>query len=308
MTNLRITVLSFTLAVILMTCARADENFTGSEYMPDMAHSLAVESNTYNYYSYNTWDERSEIPLADLVYPKYTVEGTVPRGYAGSYAEGMTPPPTLDDAESMRGLVVDGDHLNAIAVPTNGYVPYYYEDTPEGHAAAKADNMTNPFPITEQGLETGENLYNIFCAICHGETGNGLGYIYDTDKNPQAAYPAAPASFLRPEFLEASNQRYYYAIMNGYNVMGHYKDKMNYEERWQVIHYIRALQAKETGTEYSPEVNTLDPAVGTPVSEYDGALAVRMTDEEEPSGEAGNQLTEAVSEEAEQGDLSLRKK
>ena len=266
---MRILFLSLALAAVVTSCSEADEDFPGSEYMPDMVHSAAMEANTYNYYYYNTWNDRSTIPLGELAYPKYTVEGTVPRGYAGAYSPGMRPPSTLEDAESMLGTMVDKTHPNAISVPTNGHVPYYYDDTPEGREAAIADNSTNPFPITEAGMVRGANIYNIFCAICHGEAGNGLGYIYDTDQNPQAKYPAAPASFLRPEFLEASNQRYYHAIMYGYNVMGAYADKMSFEERWQVIHYIRSLQAKENGTEYSETANTFNPAVGTPLSEYD---------------------------------------
>lgn len=287
MKDLRILVLSLALAVVLASCSDPDENFPGSEYMPDMAHSLAVEANTYNYYYYNTWDNESTVELGQLVYPKYTVKGTVPRGYAGQYLPGMQGPENLDEAESMRGSIVDGDNLNAFSVPTNGHVPYYYEDSDSGRLAAIADLQDNPFAITEDGLERGKNLYNIFCAICHGEKGNGLGPIYDEEKNPQAAYPAAPANFLRDEFYEASNGRFYHPIMYGYNVMGAYADKMNYEERWQVIHHIRSLQAKELGEEYSPVANTFNPTFGTPAREID-PTADNRSDDEAPQGEAGD--------------------
>jgi hypothetical protein len=52
--------------------------------------------------------------------------------------------------------------------------------------------------------------------------------------------------------------------MHGKNVMGGYADKLSYEERWNVIHYIRVLQAKETGTEYSESANTLNASFGVP--------------------------------------------
>ncbi|WP_245911525.1 c-type cytochrome [Neolewinella xylanilytica] len=297
--------MSLLFAVLLTACSDAEGEFTGSEYMPDMAHSIAMEANTYNYYYYNTWDDRSTIKLGELAYPKYTVDGTVPRGYAGQYIPGMQPPRTLDDAESMRGSIVDNDYPNAIAIPTNGHVPYYYDDTPEGREAALADFASNPFPITEEGLVRGGNLYQIFCAICHGEAGDGLGYIYDTDKNPQAKYPAAPASFLRPEFVEASNGRYYHAIMYGYNVMGAYADKMNYEERWQVIHYIRALQARDTETEYNQQVNTLNAGFGTPAGEID-PLAQQATDTETQTGEA--LISEAATDEEGDSQSGMQKK
>ncbi|WP_231915323.1 cytochrome c [Lewinella sp. 4G2] len=253
-------------AVALVSCD-AEDNYTGSEYMPDMAHSLALEANTYNYYYYNTWDDRSTVELAKLVYPRVTVEGTVPRGYAGRYLDGAPAPP--EGEEELRSYTLAEQSDNGISAPTNGHVPYYYDDTPEGRERAIAELTENPFPITEEGMIRGAVLYNTFCGICHGAQGNGLGYIYDEEQNPNAAYPLAPANFLTDEFKAASNGRYYNAIMHGYNAMGAYKDKISYEERWQVIHYIRALQAKDGKFQYDQDGNTFNAAFGTPVAQYD---------------------------------------
>lgn len=299
MKDLRVLLLSLALVVVLTACSDPEDNFAGSEYMPDMGHSLAMEANTYNYYYYNTWDKESTVELAKLVYPRTTVEGTVPRGWAANALDGTAEP--VGGERSTRKRLVDGDNLNAISIPANGYAPYYYEDSDEGRAAAIAELIENPFPITEDGLARGENLYGIFCAICHGEAGNGLGYIYDEEQNPNAKYPAAPANFLNAEFLAASNGRYYNAIMHGYNVMGAYKDKMNYEERWQVIHYIRLLQAREAGGEYGPESNTFNPTFGTPIAEFEGKMnhhggdghgddhgTGQMTDNTQPGEAAGS--------------------
>ena len=269
MKDLRVLVFSLTLATLLFSCD-AEENYTGSEYMPDMAHSVAMEANTYNYYYYNTWEAESTIPLAKLVYPRVTVKGAVPRGYAGRYIEDkMMPADEYEGADKLASYTLDKQSDNGVAVPTNGFVPYYYEDSPEGRLKAIAELQDNPFPITDEGLSKGGDLYNTFCGICHGAQGNGLGYIYDDEQNPNAAYPLAPANFLTDEFLAASNGRYYNAIMWGYNAMGAYKDKISYEERWQVIHYIRALQAAETETAYDADQNTLNAAFGTPVAVYD---------------------------------------
>ncbi|MEL7124537.1 MAG: c-type cytochrome, partial [Bacteroidota bacterium] len=109
---------------------------------------------------------------------------------------------------------------------------------------------------------------NTFCGICHGEKGDGLGYLVreaDPAKGiAEGKYPAAPANFLIDPHNTASNGRYYHAIMYGKNVMGAYKDKISYEERWQVIHYIRSLQAKDQKLAYSEVENTLNPEFGTP--------------------------------------------
>ena len=43
---------------------------------------------------------------------------------------------------------------------------------------------------------------------------------------------------------------------------------MNYEERWQVIHYIRSLQAKDANAEYAEDVNTFNEQFGIPMRQY----------------------------------------
>jgi hypothetical protein len=77
------------------------------------------------------------------------------------------------------------------------------------------------------------------------------------EANTNAKYPAAPANFLQDTFYKSSNGRFYHAIMYGKNVMGGYTDKLSYEERWQVIHYIHSLMAKEKKLEYSATANTM---------------------------------------------------
>ena len=67
--------------------------------------------------------------------------------------------------------------------------------------------------------------------------------------------------------------------MYGKNVMGSYKDKISYEERWQVIHYIRSLQAKDKKLEYSEQANTLNPAFGVPGSQV-ATLAETVSDQD----------------------------
>ena len=82
-----------------------------------------------------------------------------------------------------------------------------------------------------------------------------------------------PANFLLDEFLSASNGRYYHSIMHGRNQMGSYADKLSYDERWNVIHYIRSLQAKEKGLVYSQLENTFNN-----IDKPAGAMITKMTE------------------------------
>lgn len=236
------------LGIILMcsSCQQSGGNSTGSEYMPDMAHSVAYEANYYNYYYNNTWGSEKE--YHKFAQPGLPVAGSVPRTNAGAKNLDM----------SVKGLA---SHAG-IAITANGSVPYYYKDTDEDRERAIAEIIDNPYPITEDGLKIGKDLYDIQCGICHGDKADGNGFLV-RDANPAkgdpgGVYPVQPAILTNPEFMTASNGRYYHAIMHGKNLMGGYADKLSYEERWQVIHYIRSLQAKSNGTEYNQFTNTFN--------------------------------------------------
>lgn len=281
MKSFKVLLIATVAIIILQACSPANGEFGGSEYMPDMGHSVAYEANTYNYYYHNTWDKASTTDLWKLSQPRLPVNGTVPRGYAGvAMASNATAQTAMMD--KLRGASA----TNEIAVPLSGNAPYYYGDTDEERLRATAEIIDNPFPITADGLARGKELYEIFCGICHGNKGDGNGYLV-SDENGNAVYPAQPAIFTTDEFLAASNGRYYHAIIYGKNVMGGYADKMSYEERWQVIHWIRALQAKDQKLAYDENVNTLNETFGTPMSRM-SQVADHATDEEGESHEAGH--------------------
>jgi outer membrane protein OmpA-like peptidoglycan-associated protein len=219
-----------------VSCGKSDASHTGYEYMPDMAHSLAYEANVENYYALNTWSDEEE--YMKFASPRKPVKGTVPRGQAGYLGR--------------QGEAKEAIAATLMGTPTNGYVPYYYGNTEEERALAMADpkiSRANYMPtITKAEMDQGKELYNIFCGICHGEKGDGAGYLV-RDGSP---YPAAPSNYLNEEFLAATDGRYYHAIMHGKNVMGAYKDKVSFQERWQIIHHIRSLQHAATSETKSP--------------------------------------------------------
>lgn len=228
--------------VTFIACQSPGGESTGSEFMPDMAHSIAYEANYSNYYYNNTWSTKEE--YSKFAQPRLPVEGTVPRGA--------------------------------------GVKTYAYGNTEEERVRATNEIVANPFPITDAGLAEGQELYNTFCGICHGEKGDGAGYLVRDD----GAYPVQPANFLLDEFVAASNGRYYHAIMEGKNLMGAYKDKIDYEERWQVIHYIRALQAKDKKLVYSQMENTFNPVFGSPAGEI--AVVKEMQEAHNHGHDAGH--------------------
>lgn len=53
-----------------------------------------------------------------------------------------------------------------------GFVPYEIPNTPEGYLASKKINTT-PLDSTKVDSDKGKVLFDIYCAICHGEKGDG---------------------------------------------------------------------------------------------------------------------------------------
>ncbi len=266
----------------LLACQQPGPDKTGSEYMPDMAHSIAYEANSYDPYFLNTWEEGSVKKYRELTLHYNPVPRTIPRGYAGIA--------TAADANmAQEELAVLEGEKGGIRIPMNGHVPFYYGNSEEERQRAIEEIRQNPYYITEKGLKKGKELFNIYCAICHGEKGDGSGYLVrDADPakgDPGGKYPAAPVNFTLDDFVNSSNGRYYYAIMYGKNVMGSYADKLSYEERWQVIHYIRSLQAKAKGKEYSPQANTLNPEYGIPIAQADQASDGEKREEDQEQNE-----------------------
>jgi len=57
--------------------------------------------------------------------------------------------------------------------------------------------------------------------------------------------------------------------------MGAYADKLSFEERWQVIHYIRSLQAVVKKAKYNETANTLNNIEKPLKGEPTGPVLVR---------------------------------
>lgn len=116
-----------------------------------------------------------------------------------------------------------------------GWLPYEYDNTNEGYDAAKAELM-NPLEATEENLAKGKELYGIYCAICHGNKGDGQGTLAKRDKFNGVPKYNDPARGITEGSI-------YHVIMYGKNNMGSHASQLNTEERWQVVQYVSKLKA-----------------------------------------------------------------
>ena len=116
-----------------------------------------------------------------------------------------------------------------------GYMPYDLENTPEGKELSRL--MTSPLDSMnrETNLAKGKELYDIYCAICHGPKGDGQGTLVKREKIlgvPSYADAARNIS------VGSVNHVIYY----GLNSMGSHAGQLNSKERWQVAEYVMKLK------------------------------------------------------------------
>jgi mono/diheme cytochrome c family protein len=90
-------------------------------------------------------------------------------------------------------------------------------------------------------LERGRHQYQIYCAPCHGATGDGNGI---TKRYGMGATP----TYHDPRLRGMPEGEIFNTITNGKNTMLPYGDKLTPEDRWAVVAYVRALQRAQQGT------------------------------------------------------------
>jgi mono/diheme cytochrome c family protein len=115
-----------------------------------------------------------------------------------------------------------------------GQVPYEYENTNEGYDAAKLD-LKNPLEANEANSENGKKMYTIYCAICHGKTGEGDGELVKREKI------LGIPNYKDRDITEGS---IYHVIMYGRNMMGSHASQLTVKERWQVTMYAQQLRTE----------------------------------------------------------------
>ncbi len=123
-----------------------------------------------------------------------------------------------------------------------GKVPYDYPNNEAGYQSAK-DSLRSPlkvmasldsiYRVSKANVDQGKYLYGIYCATCHGLTGDGQGDLVKREK-----FLGVP-NYKDRVITEGST---YHVIMYGRNMMGSHASQLNDKERWQVTHYVEQLR------------------------------------------------------------------
>lgn len=121
----------------------------------------------------------------------------------------------------------------AMRTPPSGTVPRGFRPYTYPNLEAAGKELKNPSPRSKAVFSQGKTLYNSYCIVCHGKGGEGDGSVVPK-------YPRPP-SLISEKIRDYPDGSIFHVITMGQNLMPSYADRLDPEERWAVVHYLRAL-------------------------------------------------------------------
>jgi mono/diheme cytochrome c family protein len=213
---------------ILGSCT-SNPDSSGSEYMPDMYRSPAIEP--YVDYGEIRGKENEGVKgrISALVPPLNTIP------YYGT------------DSATVSLMLPYVRKAGSAFKLTHGMYNSSLSDNDE-YALAIGD--VNPFKLTADNSEAifkkGKQLYTSNCAHCHGEKGDGNGPMVVS-----GAYAGVP----NYANVVATEGQMFYSIYYGKGAMGSHSSILNKKEIWTLVHFVKKFQ------------NPAYPAIGAVVAD-----------------------------------------
>src|SRR2546423_507642 len=143
----------------------------------------------------------------------------------------LQPSSQFGDRQSARPLVP--------GTVASGFTRTNHRDEMNSSFNSNADTL--PFELTTAVVERGRERYNIYCSVCHGETGDGYGVVVHRGFTK-------PASFFDYRLRKAPLGYFYDVTTNGYRTMASYAIQIEPRDRWAIAAYIRTLQSSHAAS------------------------------------------------------------
>ena len=191
------------IVALAMTSCGDKHNDSGTEFAPNMYHSVGYEP-----LSQSEGDTNKINPYGMNM--RLPVKGTVPRKYYGQEAK-------IDS--------IDGDLLQMELASRN---------IKSGDMASSEALLVNPYEPTEAKLEAGKIQYERFCIHCHGETGKGDGAV-------AKMYKGVPV-YSSDALKNLNDGHIYHTITHGKGRMWAHGSQISSADRWKIVLYVHQLQ------------------------------------------------------------------
>ena len=108
------------------------------------------------------------------------------------------------------------------------------QDTVKWVAPASANDLMNPIESNDENIAAGLSLYKKLCRSCHGRNGDGQGVEAED-------LETATTDFTNSLFIEQTDGSMFWKISEGRKDMESFKKRLDEEEIWLVILYIKTF-------------------------------------------------------------------
>jgi mono/diheme cytochrome c family protein len=125
------------------------------------------------------------------------------------------------------------------SVPVTGVTVAEWEVsyTPSFQAVDSLSRVPNPVAVDPRSIANGHRLYQVNCAVCHGDAGDGRGTLATV-----TGIAFVPA--INGAATQARSDGYIWGMLrNGRGLMGNF-NRIPERERWDVVNYVRGLQGR----------------------------------------------------------------
>lgn len=159
-----------------------------------------------------------------------------------------------------------------------GQLPLHYAATKED-AIRAGEELRNPYsPETDRsdagpGKSTAESLqasvargndvFRIYCVVCHGATGTGGGSV------SQRGFPPPP-SLLTGNSRQMKDGQLFHIVSYGQGNMPSLRPQLSVTRRWDVVNYIRSLQSQAGSGPAQSEVQAVHNPAAKGVIRFSG--------------------------------------
>lgn len=128
-----------------------------------------------------------------------------------------------------------------------GRTGYYYTGIQDGYfGTGMPEELSLTAETSTAFLARGQERFGIFCAICHGESGDGMGTVAKLGLNGVRNLHETGATGFDP--ANYPDGRLYEVITHGKGQMGAYGMNIPVDDRWAIVAYVRALQEARSTT------------------------------------------------------------
>jgi mono/diheme cytochrome c family protein len=203
-------------AVLLTSCGAGGED-QGTEYAPNMYHSVAYEPYT------QIVDEDAGRWVTSIDYPD---------GHAEYFNSNKFNPNRMNMRESAP---------NTVSRNKNGWLPYRLGKDSLAYASA---HMKNPLDSTAEIVASGKALYEMYCDHCHGPKGAGDGKVaagVKIDGVQKGNYNGVP-DYKSDALKNISEGHIFHVITHGKGLMWAHGSQISPEDRWKIAKYVKTLQ------------------------------------------------------------------